>query len=92
MRVEDAEWNPMAFRWKRAGRKASASRLALRDLQVGDVKRIFHDDLACTIANPLTAGQRQCSLFREIRNLKKVGWELEYYHEAPQVLVVRRTK
>ena len=88
MRVEDAVWEP--WRKPSRGSKPSESTLALRALQVGDVKRIVHDDVAC---NPRREGRDgHCSLSDSICRLRKQGWEIEYYHEAPHIMVVRRTK
>ena len=88
MRVEDATWEPL--RKPSRGSKPSESTLALRALQVGDVKRIVHDDVACNSRRE--GGDGNCGLRDPIRQLRLQGWEIEYYHEAPQVLVVRRTK
>lgn len=80
--VENAKWEKKE---NSGGRKLSESVNALRQLQVGEVKRIIHDDIKC---------DRTCSLGAAICRLNnsRGGWELEYYHEAKHVLVVRRLK
>ena len=88
MRVEDAVWEPL--RKPSRGNNPSESTLAVRTLQVGDVKRIVHDDVVCERAREGRGGR--CSLSAAICRLRKQGWEIEYYHEAPHIMVVRRTK
>lgn len=86
MKIENAVWAP-----KRAGtgRNPSPSTTAVRALKVGDVKRITHEELHCKLEHY----KANCSLGTAIINLRhQLGWELEYYHEAEHILVVRRTK
>jgi hypothetical protein len=83
VKVEDAEWNMPKGR----GGRMSDSTRALRDLKVGECKRITHDDVGCLTAN----GHRNCSLAIEIKRLRASGWTIEYYHECDKVMVVRRT-
>lgn len=87
MKVEDAEWKPLMGR----GRRPMESTKALRTLQVGDVKRVIHDDVVCNICLPNTPSPG-CTLSQEIKRLRETGWELDYYHEQAHVLVIRRLK
>lgn len=84
MKIENTEWKPPAT--KRHGRKASESCEALKSLKVGDIKRLEHTDISCKY--PL----KSCSLTSTIRRLRNNGMVLEYYHEAKNILVVRRLK
>ena len=84
-RMEDAEWNPPV------PKLGSESTFLLRSLKVGEVKRIVHDDLKC-ILSP-TGNVKSCSLLDRIKHLRdRKWWGIEYYHEAPHILVVRRLK
>jgi len=77
VRIEDAEWNPYKY-----GRAQSKSVAFLRSLKPGDVKRIYHPDLQCN----KTDGT--CSLTQAITRLRKEGWKIKAYHEAPHILIV----
>ena len=80
--VRNAVWRPL--NGGRRGRGLSQSVVAVRNLKVGECKRINHDDLKCGTVST------NCSLRNEINRLRRSGWELEYYHEQQGVLVVRR--
>lgn len=91
MKIENAHWNPCTYRTP--GKTPSDSTKAIRALSVGDIKRIHHDDIKCTVCDSNKVHHRpQCSLSRAIITQRKKGWKLEYYHERPQVMVVRRIK
>lgn len=81
MKVEDAKWEP-PYNYEHHGRTGSKSTQAAHHLKVGDVKRIFHDDLCCTV--------KTCSLSQVFIRLRRKGKTFLYYHEAPHVLVVKR--
>jgi len=83
LKVENAKWNPPAGK----GHRPSRSVIALRSLAVGDVKRLSHHDVSCKSIK----GHLNCSLTQEIRRLRRrSNWEIQYYHEKPWVLVIRR--
>lgn len=89
MRIEDAKWEPPLGRNPRL----SLSALAVHMLKPGDVKRIPHDDVRCTILSSKADDKRQvrCSLAQIIGRLRRNhGWVIDYYHEHSNVLVVRR--
>lgn len=75
MKVEDAMWGPKH-------RRKSESTRAVQNLNVGDCKRIVHDDVKCDIRN--------CALNHVMVRLRKQGWKIESYHESHGVLVVKR--
>jgi hypothetical protein len=81
MIIEDAIWNP-PNKERLRGRPLTDGTMALRNLKVGDVKRIEHYDVLCTGTN--------CSLGYQVSRMRKQGWKLEYYHEKHHVMVVRR--
>ena len=82
MKVEDAKWNPANH-----GSRVSRSVLALRALEVGDVKRLVHNDVHCVTKN----GHSSCTLAQEIHRLRpKLNWKLDYYHESLGVLIIKR--
>ena len=84
MRVENAKWEPLSKRGI-----ISDSVRELYKLRVGDVKRIVHDDVACSIARV----GHVCTVAQAIGRLRrKRGWGLDYYHEKRGILIVRRTK
>ncbi len=91
-KTETVEWNPP----KVVHSGLSKSALAITNLQPGDSKRIVHGDLKCQIKpytrNGKTISGRTCSLQPTIYKLRKKGWELEYYHEADHIMVIRRLK
>lgn len=83
MKIENAEWNhPSVY-----GRPLSESVKALRAIQPGEVKRIFHDDVTCKYKRG-----GGCSLYQESVRLRERGWVVESYHENDGVMVVRRLK
>tara|TARA_R100000049_G_C1923658_1_gene68446 strand:+ start:615 stop:974 length:360 start_codon:yes stop_codon:yes gene_type:complete len=88
--ARNAVWRPLSG--GRRGRGLSQSVIAVRNLKVGECKRIKHDDLKCgkvSTKNGETTSSC-CSLRNEINKLRRGGWDLEYYHEQQGVLVVRR--
>jgi len=89
MKVKNAHWEPEKF--KQRGNHPSASTTAIENLEVGDIKRIVHDDLQCNYCTK-EKNIHHCSLVHKIHIMRKLGWQLEYYHEKQYVLVVRRTK
>lgn len=86
MSTENVEWKPIIGS---GGRIPSESSKSLRNLKIGDIKRITHDDVSCNIRSKGPYGPH-CSLGQEIGRLRKLGWHLEYYHEKAHVLVIRR--
>lgn len=79
--VESTTWKP-----RKNSRNASPCTQAIKDLQVGEVKRIVHDDMTC---RPYKGGLI-CSLIHHVTVARRRGWTVEYYHEKPYVMVVRR--
>jgi hypothetical protein len=61
----------------------------LKKTKPGMVLRINHPDVNC---HSDFAGNRTCGLKAELTRLRKQGWEIESYHEADHIIVVRRTK
>lgn len=91
MKIENTHWNPGTY--STPGKTPSDSTKAVRKLVVGDIKRIYHDDIKCTVCNSnRLEDYAQCSLSRSISMQRKKGWRLEYYHERPNVMVIRRIK
>ena len=78
--MEDAEWKP------RRGPVPSKSTLLLRSMEPGTVKRICHPDVNCQWRQTGYA----CTLTTELARLRKKGWKVRAYHEAPHVLIVAR--
>lgn len=91
-KIESYEWNPPKL--IHAG--VSKSTQAIRGLKIGETKRIMHGDLMCKMKFYNTKGKvvhsRACSLQTEITKMRKQGFELEHYHEADHILVIRRIK
>jgi hypothetical protein len=80
--LEDAEFDPHRGR----GHSSLAAKLLL-ELQVGDVKRIYHEDVFCH------ATQKHgfmCGLSRTRDRLKKQGILFRIYHEKEHVAIVAR--
>lgn len=88
VRSENTEWNPLGHT---RGRPLAESNGLLRSLEAGDVKRIYHPDLFCTIKEPGKA-HGSCGLLQEARRLRKTGWEIEGYHEETHIAVIRRLR
>jgi len=88
MRIEPAEWSPGATGHSH-GRLASESLGAVRNMRIGEVIRLYHDDLKC-LRDPNKGNRYACSLPAMIVVLRKQGYKLEYYHEKPQVAIIRR--
>jgi len=83
VKIEDTEWKPPRGK----GRVVSNSVRGLRGIKPGETKRIYHPDIVC---NP---SEKSCHLQHELHKLRKTqGWEVESYHEAPHIMVVRRDK
>ena len=87
-KVEECEWHPVKIPHSRMSKSA----LALQGLKVGEVKRIVHPELICKVKTYSGNRGRACSLQPTIYKLRKGGWELDFYHEADHIIVVRRTK
>ncbi|KKL91652.1 hypothetical protein LCGC14_1892610 [marine sediment metagenome] len=85
--IEDAEWKPP--RHSRGGHPAAESTQSLRGVKVGETKRIRHPDVHCAF---VSKGQGSCSLYQQVKKLRVQGWEIQAYHEADHVLVVRRVR
>ena len=83
--IEDAEWKPP--RHSRGGHAAAESTQLLRSVQVGETKRILHPDTHCRFK---TGGAGSCSLYQEVKRLRREGWDIQHYHEEDHMLVVRR--
>jgi len=86
-KVENAEWEPQAA--MRGGRRLSESVAAVRALKVGECKRIFHDDVRCTVGEKIGQG---CAISQAVSRLRDKGWKFDSYHEKQYVLVIRRLK
>ena len=85
-RIEDTKWDPPI---NAHGRLASESVKLLRSIQVGDVKRIFHEDVKCKHEEK---GGYSCSLNREIFRLKGKGLKYKSYDEKEHIIIVSRIK
>ena len=85
MKIDDAMWEPKG----RRGATSNTAR-ALTDMMPGEVKRIYHDDLTCHYGK--RQADRRCTISGILHQLRKQGWEIEYYHEAQYIAVVRRVK
>ena len=81
-KIEDTSWNPPP----KGHQRPSVCTLLLRELEVGDVKKLYHEDVWCE------GHSYDCSLSNELRNLRKMGWIVKTYHLAPHVVVVKRIK
>ncbi len=81
-KIEPAKWNPPP----KGHQIPSTSVLLLRELEVGDVKKLYHEDVWCLGSSP------QCTLAGELQRLRKKGWLIKSYHLAPHVMVVKRIK
>ena len=68
---------------------SSKSAELLTQLQVGDVKRIFHNDVFC---HHPKSGTWYCGLSRTRDRLNKQGMAFHIYHEQEHVAIVARTK
>ncbi len=90
---DPSEVRPVIFGQSRIynrGRKASASTKAIKTMEAGQSVRISHPDVACTVG--LALPRQGCTLTMTVWNLQKKypDRKYEYYHEANQVLVIRR--
>ena len=85
MKIEEATWEPKGHH----GVTSNTAR-ALTDMMPGEVKRIHHDDLMCHYSKRGTG--TSCTISGILYQLRKQGWEIEYYHEAQYLAVVRRVK
>lgn len=93
-KVEKCEWHPNTL----IHNGLSKSAREIRNLQVGETKRIYHPDIKCNIKTGIRKGQRKghnyshCNLQIEIYKMRRQGKEIQYYHEADHIIVVRRIK
>lgn len=88
-KVETCEWNPPPL-YRTPNKKSTQ---AIKDMNVGDVKRIVHPEVKCSIKTFKSGDTiRSCTLSSILTKQRKLGWEIEYYHEADHVAVVRRLK
>lgn len=75
------------------GRKASRSLQIVKDMAVGEIISLCHDDVQCTVGIPNT--KPACSLGMGIYYLNKKGGGnilYEYYHTNNKIAVVKRIK
>lgn len=84
MTKEFTEWRPITNR--RGPGKRLESVQALSEIQPGETVRIRHFDAPC---NTKTG---RCYLNNVLADLRKLGWVIEIYHEAPHILVAHRSK
>ena len=85
MKVENARWLESSYKLQHSRKKSvSESVKALKAMEVGDVKRIYHDDVACH--------KHGCTLVMTISRLKRQGIIYQQYHEATAVMVVKRIR
>jgi len=87
---EDAEWLPSARQLggtKGRGHSSRSSQL-LGELEVGDVKRIYHSDIHCHKGK---VGYH-CGLSGARDRLRKHGFVFSIYHEAEHIAIVARNK
>jgi hypothetical protein len=88
--IENAKWNPPIDRPK--GKKTTISRQNLDSMEVGECKRIEHDDLACKQQRHSTSNYR-CSLLSIIRLIHaKSKRTYQAYHEKEHIAVVKRIR
>lgn len=86
--LEDAEW---CSEWTRATRgrgNSSKSAELLLALEVGDVKRLYHEDIFCHHAP--RNNSYYCGLARKRDALKKQGINFSIHHEKEHVAIVWR--
>jgi hypothetical protein len=88
MKVENAIWKEAKYKPPcRKGLPESKSVKALKAMKVGDVKRIFHGDVACKKCG------EQCTLTSTISRLRTTSRGrtiYKYYHEDTGIIVVKR--
>ena len=82
--TEDAEWSPTRGR----GHSSLSAQLLL-GLEVGDVKRLYHEDVFC---HHTPKHSYMCGLAKTRDRLKKQGHIFNIYHEKEHVAVVARIK
>jgi hypothetical protein len=83
MRVTVAEWKPINIDNK--GRKSSGCSLVLRNMDIGECKRIEHTEILCDFRHG------KCSLLQIAWSIKKkLGYKYQMYHESNNIAVVRR--
>jgi hypothetical protein len=86
-RIENAKWNPKN---KHVAHPPSQTLSNLRNMQIGDCKRIVHDDIKCSLNK---TSSYNCSLVSFLATeSKKHDYKYEYYHEKKHVAVVKRIK
>ena len=93
-KVEEYEWNPVKFA-RHVGVGRSKSSQTIIDMKVGEIKKITHPDVICKTRHYTTNNKKQsrrsCSLLSVITKLRKEKhWQIEQYHEADHIIVVRR--
>lgn len=88
---EDTPWNPsfQQLGGTRGRGRSSRSSELLYELEVGDVKRVFHLDTSCKKSK---TGSYHCGLSSARDRLKKKGVEFSIYHEAEHIAIVARNK
>jgi hypothetical protein len=90
MKVENAIWKEAKYKPPcRKGLPESKSVKALKAMKVGDVKRIFHGDVACNNCG------LNCTLVSTISRLRinsrgRIAYK--QYHEDTAVMVVKRIR
>jgi len=82
--MEDTEW----LRSTRGRGHSSKASLLLLELEIGDVKRIYHNDIFCHQAPHNKC--YYCGLSRTRDRLRKEGKIFNIYHEKEHVAVVAR--
>ncbi len=85
--MEDAKWNPRV-RGTQGGKPSQCVEL-LRTVRPGEIKRIVHDDVQCLFSQN---GTCHCTLYQEVKRLRRCGWKIHQYHEADHLMVVKRLK
>ena len=85
---EPAVWDNTTKK-KSRGKACSKSTQMIKDMLPGEVKRINHEDVNCTVCQE--DEKPACTLGMAIAGLnKQPGIKYEYYHEKNKVAVVKR--
>ena len=82
--LEDAEW---LYRTRGRGHSSLARKLLL-ELNVGDVKRLNHEDVYCKHREKYDG--YECGILRNVYRLGKKGMEFHVYHEKEHVAIIAR--
>jgi len=85
--IEDATWE-YKFGDNRGRGHISLSRQLLESIEIGEIKRIIHNDIHCR--HKRKGGGYSCGILVARGILKKKGYCFRIYHEAEHVCIVAR--